>query len=108
MAAHARLKNKFMEDKKYHNLMRWLISIELLLNLQAYTSSHSEGPVVMLFFGSFLWLPELPHDKTNKMTCGPSKDSDQPGHLPNVIGVFAVCSMGSKGPNASSCGHPSL
>ena len=25
MAAHARLKNKFTEDEKYHNLMRWLI-----------------------------------------------------------------------------------
>ena len=26
MAAHARLKNEFMEDEKNHNLMRWLIS----------------------------------------------------------------------------------
>ena len=25
MAAHARLKNEFTEDEKYHNLMRWLI-----------------------------------------------------------------------------------
>ena len=24
MAAHVRLKNEFMEDKKYHNLMTWL------------------------------------------------------------------------------------
>ena len=23
---------------------------------------------------------ELPHDKTNKMACAPSEDSDQPGH----------------------------
>ena len=23
---------------------------------------------------------ERPQDKTNKMTCAPSKDSDQPGH----------------------------
>ena len=30
------------------------------------------------------------HDKTNKMTCAPSEDSDQPGHLPSVIRVFAV------------------
>ena len=36
-----------------------------------------------------------PHDKTNKMICAPSKDSDQPGHLPSLIRVFAVCSMGS-------------
>ena len=33
---------------------------------------------------------EPPHDKTNKMACVPSKDSDQPGHLPNLISVFAV------------------
>ena len=25
MAAHARLRNEFMEDEKYHNLMAWLI-----------------------------------------------------------------------------------
>ena len=30
---------------------------------------------------------ELPHDKTNKMICAPSEDSDQPGHL---IRVFTV------------------
>ena len=34
---------------------------------------------------------EPPHDKTNKMTCAPSKDSDQPWHLPSLIRVFAVC-----------------
>ena len=32
-----------------------------------------------------------PHyDKTNKMTCTPSEDSDQPGHTPSLIRVFAV------------------
>ena len=25
MAAHARLKNEFTEDEKYHNLMAWVI-----------------------------------------------------------------------------------
>ena len=35
------------------------------------------------------------HDKTNKMTCAPSEDSDQPWHLPSLISVFAVHSMGS-------------
>ena len=30
------------------------------------------------------------HDKTNKMSCVPSKDSDQPGHLPSLIRVVAV------------------
>ena len=35
-------------------------------------------------------LYELPHDKTNKMACAPSEDSDQPGHPPSLIRVFAV------------------
>ena len=30
------------------------------------------------------------HDKTNIMTCVPIKDSDQPGHSPSLIRVFAV------------------
>ena len=35
-------------------------------------------------------LNEPPHDKTNKMACAPSEDSDQPGHPPSLIRVFAV------------------
>ena len=31
-----------------------------------------------------------PRDKTNKMACAPSEDSDQPGHPPSLIRVFAV------------------
>ena len=46
-----------------------------------------------------------PHDKTNKMTFVPSEDSDQPGHLPSLIRVFAVRSMGSLGPNFASGGQ---
>ena len=30
------------------------------------------------------------HDKTNKMACVPSEDSDQPGHPPSLIRAFAV------------------
>ena len=51
---------------------------------------------------------EPPHDKTNKMICAPSEDSDQPGHSPSLIKVFAVHSMGSWGPNVSSCGQGRL
>ena len=29
-------------------------------------------------------------NKTNKMACAPSEDSDQPGHPPRLIRVFAV------------------
>ena len=33
---------------------------------------------------------EPPHDKTNKMACAPNEDSDQPGHPPSLIRVFAI------------------
>ena len=35
------------------------------------------------------------HDKTNKIACAPSEDTDQPGHPSSLIRVFAVRSMGS-------------
>ena len=38
---------------------------------------------------------EPQRDKNNKMICALSKDSDQPGHLPSLIRVFAVRSVGS-------------
>ena len=37
-----------------------------------------------------------------------SAKTDQPGHLPSLIRVFAVCSMVSWGPNVSSCGQRRL
>ena len=36
-------------------------------------------------------------DKTSKMTCVPIEDSDQPGHPPSLIRVFAVHSKDSQG-----------
>ena len=38
---------------------------------------------------------ELHRDKTNKMACAPSEDSDQPGHPPSLIRAFDVSFMGS-------------
>ena len=38
----------------------------------------------------FLRTFEPPHDKTYKMAWAPSEDSDQPGHPPSLIRVFAV------------------
>ena len=48
---------------------------------------------------------EPSHDKTNKITFVPSEDSDQPGHPPSLIRVFAVRSMGSLGLNFASGGQ---
>ena len=41
-------------------------------------------------WSSFTGLFEPHRDKTNKMACVPSEDSDQPGHPPSLIRVFAV------------------
>ena len=40
--------------------------------------------------------------------CAPSEDSDQPGHLPSLIRVFTVHSVGSLGTKLSSCGQRRL
>ena len=40
-----------------------------------------------------------PHrDKSNKMACAPSEDSDQPWHPPSLIRVFVVRLKESLGP----------
>ena len=76
---------------------------------QLHTCSYSTDKVVTAFSIS-LWVYyrsfELVHDKTNKMTCAPSEESDQPGYPPSLIReAFAVSSKDSKGPMVSSCGH---
>ena len=38
---------------------------------------------------------EPPYNKTYKVACAPSEESDQPGHPPGLIRIFAVCKMGS-------------
>ena len=42
---------------------------------------------------------ELPHDKTSKMTCPPSDDSDQLGHLPSLIRVSLCAQWVAKDPS---------
>ena len=42
------------------------------------------------FWSGFNMKIEPWHDKTIKMICAPSEDSDQPGHPPNLIRVSAV------------------
>ena len=41
-------------------------------------------------YGRSALLFEPAHDKTNKVTCVPSKDSDQPGHPTSLIRVFTL------------------
>ena len=39
------------------------------------------------------------HDKTSKIACTPSEDSDQAGHPPSLIRVFACAQWVAKGPS---------
>ena len=34
---------------------------------------------------------EPQHDKTNKMSCAPSEDSDQPWHTGHFVGFVLLC-----------------
>ena len=56
------------------------------------TICSSDGWCLMLSVWSLSpWFTTEPrHDKTNKMICAPSEDSDEPGHPPSLIRVFAV------------------
>ena len=42
------------------------------------------------FWSGFNMKIEPRHDKTNKIICAPSEDSDQPGHPPSLIRVCAI------------------
>ena len=53
----------------------------------------------------FIFLFEPPQDKTNKKTCVPSEDSDQPEHPLSLNRIFAVCAKDSQGHKASLCGQ---
>ena len=67
---------------KYQNLMSWL---ELFRDISHYQQSFFDLGSMALFN-----LYEPQNDKTNKMNCAPSEDSDQPGHPPSLIRVFTV------------------
>ena len=41
------------------------------------------------------WTNEPQQDKTIKLTCAPSEDSDQPAHPPSLVRVFTVGTTGS-------------
>ena len=55
------------------------------LDLSSWDSSLNKVTFII-----FIWKFEPLHDTTNKMTCAPSEDADQPGHPPNLTKVCAV------------------
>ena len=104
----------------YTNIWSWRWCVETIFILRCHRSilcqgifssiGNGSGPIFflrkksdMLHVSYFTY--ESRHDKTNKLTCAPSKDSDQPGHPPSLIRVITVRSMGSQGPKLSSCGQ---
>ena len=55
--------------------------------------------------GTCIWAMTWQNHQTD---CAPSEDSDQPGHSPSLIRVFAVRLKGCYGPKLSSCGQRRL
>ena len=45
------------------------------------------SPMDCLPLPGAIYIIDLPHDKTNKMACAPSEDSDQPGHPHSLISL---------------------
>ena len=62
----------------------------LILQMRMHSNSEEPDMTAALSEASSSSLYEPHHDKTNKMTCAPSKDSDQTGNPPILIRVFAV------------------
>ena len=46
--------------------------------------------VHVLWTGKLSRIYDPPHDKTNKVACAPSEDSDQPGHSPSLISLHSA------------------
>ena len=70
------------------------------MTLHTATLISSQPKYEEIYYQTRKWhaITEPPNDKTNKMKCGPSDVSDQPGHLPSLIRVFASHSMASQDP----------
>ena len=71
--------------------------VHLLLSLDFFLALHRIVWLIICWERLILWdvrmcldIFEPPHDKTNRMACAPSEYSDQPGHPPSLISVFAV------------------
>ena len=61
--------------------MRFM-QIELVLQ-----AKNRSEPAKNRFSVALLVTNEPPHDKTNKVACVPSEDSDLPGHPPSLISL---------------------
>ena len=76
------------DSNEYPCFYRELTKIILAISPSTHLNCSIESKLT--WFLPFLVLFERPHDKTNKMACAPSKDSDQPGHPSSLVRVFTV------------------
>ena len=91
--------NWFYQELIYFNIYLNKLCFQHLkqlcnMSLWRLQSQHGGGVSVMKLDHHYSTF-ELTHDKTNKLTCAPSEDSNQPGHPPSLIRVFAVRSIDS-------------
>ena len=80
--------NSVDDEKTYIEILKYTPQN----NLRTYNMNNIILPLFNIQIASTI---ESHRDKTNKMACALSEDSDQPGHSPSLIRVFAVRPMGS-------------
>ena len=84
--------------KKMRNVVCWFLPS--MHGVKMHTLSNSD-----VGFGTY---NRASARQNQQNRCAPSEDSDQTVHPPNQIRFFVVRSIGSQGPNFSSCGQRRL
>ena len=84
-----RLQTRFYYDLEASTALLQLLLRFILTKISKCSRSAVQWNEGIICFTELKFEPQL--NKTNKMTCAPSKDTDQPGHPPSLIRVFAVC-----------------
>ena len=77
------------------SFLLWLNIVSKIKVVEALALRPDKNTLTKHSIAFFVSRNEPPRDKTKKMTCAPSKDSDQSGQLSSLIRIFAVSSMGS-------------
>ena len=76
---------------KFYQVYSVLFSSWSLYHLRTFCGDSDEPAHLPGYYRDLYSLIYEPaHNKTNKMACAPSEDSDQPGHPPSLIRVYAV------------------
>ena len=100
MHIHNHEKHKDFPDdsRSWYPLLRWIKKCSAFNDVDEHGLLFWDlhGIVLSLVGAYFDYLTNWAASWQNQQNdCAPSEDSDQPGHQPSLIRVFAVCSMGS-------------